>query len=84
MFYEDSADFKNLRRIKTAKFYLTMLVLLMSLSYIAVGRIVPYPKERCPKHAVCNVFIHCHKGYALQGDICVIDPLIINKAKEIS
>jgi len=84
VFYEDSPDMKNLRRIKVAKLYLTVFVIFMSFCYVGIGRIVPYPKEKCPQHAVCNVFIHCHQGYARVNNTCIIDPQIINKAKEIS
>jgi hypothetical protein len=65
---------KNLRRIKVAKFYLTIFVIIMAFCYIGIGRIVPLPKEKCPPHANCNVFIHCHKGYARRNNTCIIDP----------
>jgi hypothetical protein len=75
---------KNLRRIKVAKFYLSILIFIITFCYIGIGRIVPYPKDKCPRHATCNVFIQCHKGYARVNDTCIIDPDIVNKAKEIS
>jgi hypothetical protein len=70
--------------MKTAKLYLSVLLIVMVTAYIGIGRIVPFPEERCPSHAVCNVFVHCHKGYTLRDGACIVDPLIINKAKEIS
>lgn len=75
---------KNLRRIKVGKFYLSIFIAILAICYIGINRIMPYPKEKCPPHAVCNVFIHCHKGYARQGGTCIIDPQVVNKAKEIS
>jgi hypothetical protein len=74
---------KNLRRIKVAKIYLTIFVIIMTILYIGIGRIIPF-KGKCPQHAVCNVFIHCHQGYARRNNTCIIDPHIVNKAKEIS
>lgn len=75
---------RALRYIKSAKLYLSFLLLVMVASYLLIGRIVPFPREKCPKNAVCNVFIHCHEGYVLKDGRCDIDPEIIDKANSIS
>lgn len=75
---------RALRLIKSAKLYLSCLLLIMVASYVLIGRIVPFPREKCPKNAVCNVFVHCYEGYVLRDGRCEIDPDIIDKANSIS
>jgi len=81
VFYEDSANVKNMKRIKICKVYLLAVLLILILMYVIIGRIVPFPKNKCPRNADCQVFIKCHKGYVREDEKCLIDPEIVNQAK---
>jgi hypothetical protein len=74
VFWENSSEVKMLRVLKYFKHSLLILILVLMGSYWLIGRLQPYPKEECPHNAECGVFIHCKKGYVLEGKRCVIDP----------
>lgn len=74
IFWENSFEVRRLKLLRYVKYSLLALLFFLITTYFLIGRIQPWPEGECPAHASCGVFIHCNRGFVLDGNRCVIDP----------
>lgn len=82
VFYENRPELKNLEELKTLRWTLVLIWLLLAFSYFLVGRLEAY-SGICPKNARCGVFIHCAEffEYDPTSHSCILSSSIVHEIR---